>query len=335
MKKGDMAVKHIIEGVESKYDVTLTVTQARELIKLIRHHMNDYKRMSKTWSVKALNDIEAEYLDDLKRPKEKIPTIENPLKSGKYAKYDHERIQEPSLFDKHSLRIIPFKDNSGRKRIIGCPIGHYDKKTGKCKVGTQTQAILTPKITIKNPVMQKGNDKIHISLPLEHKGIVPLSFIGYVADASIISIKRGKPVELKIKSSRENPVEIWESYGRNIIIIKDVDLKEFIKGFSGMTLSNVTGSSLKDNINQVKKNYASFTWRKPDTQEKGTININPQDDLIYVGSMSKLYYLSDKFDKKPRKHTHDFENPHMVLTNRSGNILICLPCKITTYGIDK
>ena len=48
----------------------------------------------------------------------------------------------PSKFDPRSLRTIPTK--SGVKLIIGCPVGKYDAKKGRCKVGTRLQSKLIP-----------------------------------------------------------------------------------------------------------------------------------------------------------------------------------------------
>ena len=52
------------------------------------------------------------------------------------------RVTPPSKFAKGSLRTIPTK--SGVKLIIGCPVGKYDPKKGRCKVGTKLQSKLIP-----------------------------------------------------------------------------------------------------------------------------------------------------------------------------------------------
>lgn len=59
---------------------------------------------------------------------------------GKRGKYCRERLEEPEMFHKKSLRTI----RSGKhKVIIGCPKGR-DFVGGRCKGGTRAQAILHP-----------------------------------------------------------------------------------------------------------------------------------------------------------------------------------------------
>ena len=48
----------------------------------------------------------------------------------------------PSKFAKNSLRTISTK--TGVKLIIGCPVGKYDAKKKRCKVGTKLQSKLYP-----------------------------------------------------------------------------------------------------------------------------------------------------------------------------------------------
>jgi hypothetical protein len=59
---------------------------------------------------------------------------------GKRGEYCRERLEEPSMFHKKSLRTIV----SGKhKVVIGCPIGEKFIKS-KCAGGTRGQAILHP-----------------------------------------------------------------------------------------------------------------------------------------------------------------------------------------------
>ena len=59
------------------------------------------------------------------------------------AKYKHEDIRPASSMAKGSIRTV----KRGKKRVrIGCPKGpgHYNKKTGRCRVGTRAVSILVP-----------------------------------------------------------------------------------------------------------------------------------------------------------------------------------------------
>lgn len=52
------------------------------------------------------------------------------------------RVKSPGKFDKRSFRTKDVGRKGYTKIIIGCPKGKYDAKKKKCKVGTQTQAVL-------------------------------------------------------------------------------------------------------------------------------------------------------------------------------------------------
>ena len=55
--------------------------------------------------------------------------------------YCRERLASPKLFAKGSLRTIT---QGGIKIVIGCPVGHWNSKTHRCRVGTRAQTILRP-----------------------------------------------------------------------------------------------------------------------------------------------------------------------------------------------
>lgn len=57
-------------------------------------------------------------------------------------KYKRIRIKSPKIFDKRSFRIKDVGREGFTKIIIGCPRGKWDDKKKRCKVGTQTQAVL-------------------------------------------------------------------------------------------------------------------------------------------------------------------------------------------------
>lgn len=57
--------------------------------------------------------------------------------------YIHERITDPSNFDKRSFRTITIKE--GMKAVIGCPVGKWDNNKKKCKVGTKMQKMMMKK----------------------------------------------------------------------------------------------------------------------------------------------------------------------------------------------
>ncbi len=68
---------------------------------------------------------------------------ENPHTIRDMKNFTSKRLESPSHFDRRSFRTV-VQDN-GTEVIIGCPKGHYDAKTGRCRVGTRAQAIRTPK----------------------------------------------------------------------------------------------------------------------------------------------------------------------------------------------
>lgn len=69
---------------------------------------------------------------------------ENPGTSRtEFKNFVSKRLEPPSHFDKRSFRTVVQKD--GTEIIIGCPKGHYNAKTGRCKKGTRAQSIRTPK----------------------------------------------------------------------------------------------------------------------------------------------------------------------------------------------
>ncbi len=79
--------------------------------------------------------------------KEYPPVERNPRKKTAKRKsrshYKHEDIRPASAMAKGSIRTI----KRGKKRVrIGCPKGpgHYNKKTGRCRVGTRAVSILIP-----------------------------------------------------------------------------------------------------------------------------------------------------------------------------------------------
>jgi len=72
----------------------------------------------------------------------------NPRKKKTRARYKHKDIAAPSTMAKGSIRT----KRVGKKLVrVGCPKGprHYNKKTGRCKVGTRAVSILSPNPTGK------------------------------------------------------------------------------------------------------------------------------------------------------------------------------------------
>jgi len=58
-------------------------------------------------------------------------------------RFEHEHIRPTSAFAKGSIRTVTKK--RGKKKIevrVGCPKGHYSKKTQRCKVGTRAVSVL-------------------------------------------------------------------------------------------------------------------------------------------------------------------------------------------------
>jgi hypothetical protein len=76
----------------------------------------------------------------------------NPIITGKKAKYIHERLADPKLFDPKSFRVVAVRPD--RKIIIGCPKGYWDDRRKRCLIGTRAQAILRLKpeyVRMQNP----------------------------------------------------------------------------------------------------------------------------------------------------------------------------------------
>lgn len=74
-------------------------------------------------------------------------TIGKIIKKGKYCR---ERLKSPKKFEKGSFRTKEI--NPETKIIVACPRHEYDVKTKRCKVSTQTQAILKKPV---NNICQK------------------------------------------------------------------------------------------------------------------------------------------------------------------------------------
>lgn len=70
------------------------------------------------------------------------------------AMFARERLESPKKFDPRSFRTLA----RGKARVVvGCPKGHWDPKTSRCKTSMKAQAILRPKEAVrarKNPFLQ-------------------------------------------------------------------------------------------------------------------------------------------------------------------------------------
>ena len=60
---------------------------------------------------------------------------------SKGREYCNQRLEDPKKFDKRSLRTVAVPGRPDRKVITGCPVGTWDVKAGKCKVGLKAQAL--------------------------------------------------------------------------------------------------------------------------------------------------------------------------------------------------
>lgn len=58
------------------------------------------------------------------------------------SRYKHEDINAPSKMAKGSIRTV--SQRGGVKVRVGCPKGKYNRKTGRCKVGTRAVSVLIP-----------------------------------------------------------------------------------------------------------------------------------------------------------------------------------------------
>lgn len=71
------------------------------------------------------------------------------------ARYVRERLMSPKKFDPRSFRTVTTK--RGRRIVIGCPTGHYDARTRRCRVGTRAQSILRP---IRGAAIRKIRERL-------------------------------------------------------------------------------------------------------------------------------------------------------------------------------
>ncbi len=65
------------------------------------------------------------------------------MKTHTTKNYIRKRILPPEQFAKGSFRLKPLTE--GRKLVIACPIGKWNKKSKRCLVGTVAQALLIPR----------------------------------------------------------------------------------------------------------------------------------------------------------------------------------------------
>lgn len=65
------------------------------------------------------------------------------------ATFSHEHLASPRGFAKGSIRTVRLP--RGRQLRVGCPTGHYNRSTGRCRVGTRAVSLLRP-TGRRNPV---------------------------------------------------------------------------------------------------------------------------------------------------------------------------------------
>ena len=72
-------------------------------------------------------------------------------------------------------------------------------------------------------------------------------------------------------------------------------------------------------IKQAVNNFKMFHWFNPD-KKSVIINIPSVNDkrFKYLGLMTELIYISNKFDKIKRIHKHIFKYPVLTLIKLSG-----------------
>ena len=90
-----------------------------------------------------------------------------------------------------------------------------------------------------------------------------------------------------------------------------------------------SSSKLKNAINS----YKTFNWFKHDKILHGKIPLKTGDKLIYIGSVSKLWYKSSKIDKQTRIHMHSFPGPLMAFTNIRHNLIVIVPVSMSYRGL--
>ena len=66
------------------------------------------------------------------------------IKTHTTKNYVRKRIEDPKNFAPGSFRLKTLTDRK-RKLVVACPVGHWNKKTQRCKVGLRAQALLVPK----------------------------------------------------------------------------------------------------------------------------------------------------------------------------------------------
>jgi len=169
-----------------------------------------------------------------------------------------------------------------------------------------TRGLKVPKRTAQG----KG---IGFDLPIDDKGQIPLSFIGYLFEFKYVSVKNGKTIKHTVKGK---DLSVWESKDKDVLFIMKAKAKGKGKAHS-----------------KAVANYKEFYWRNPSKIMSGTIDLKSGDKIIYLGTAIKLDYVSDKFDKEERTHTHDFVKSHIVAKNSKGNLLMIMPVSVNERGI--
>lgn len=86
-------------------------------------------------------------------------------------------------------------------------------------------------------------------------------------------------------------------------------------------------------VKNAIKTFKEFHWTKATELVNKKFPMTDGSKLVYIGTMTVLEYVSDKFDGKTRIHVHKFESPQLVFTNPSRSVIILLPTKIDSTGI--
>lgn len=284
---------------------------------------------------KKTKELKIISLKDYLKNKKKYKVIKkyNPFKTGKYAKYKHIRLKEPSLFEKKSFRTIPI-GKKGKKLIIGKLKGH--KKT-------TSQAILLPlkKATEKiDKKIDKNIEKIKSFLKDNKlykkykkyiKNPVSLKELYLVYGGKLKQFDFYFPHNEKLIKFTVRPDEV------NVYYTSDMEQIILYPVFVPYKINEkyLVKNNFKNDFNLAKNNYKKFTGFTTNfIQEKEPIDIV---NIISIGFVDNN--VIEYFIRKNKKrggigiYTHKFNMFHNVYLNKDRNAVIIKDIKVNWRGI--
>jgi hypothetical protein len=217
----------------------------------------------------------------------------NPVRYG-HGAYKHRRLVSPSKFDPRSLRTKAVSPT--KKLIVGCPEGQFSPSTGRCKVGTRTQA----ELTLKNSLTAEERSHLlgvaieHKNDAREHKSSIAQAFdlgiAGGLEDAAAMTPVEGK----HLTANPKGIPTLWHKLARvlNIPVRGIKDVFEYPNG-QGWTIIARGGEQFDVSRWEIKNpKYGGF---KP--------NFRTRKDFVYFLENT----LIPDFEESESGYAQDFD----------------------------